>query len=200
MIRRVTEAVLRAGTIGILLLVAPAGIFGQSNTQRDAAGSDSQVLQDILRELRLLRADLVRTTVDANRSQVLLERVRSEQEQVLRLTRELATIDSRLSEIRFQQQEHSAALDNIKGRSEAGLTSEEEVKKASDQLDDLSSREQALVETQNRLNGELQTSQANLADLNSRLDELDQDMARPARPRSGGGKEPTKPASKDPGD
>ena len=124
MIRRATEAVLRAGTIGILLLVAPAGIFGQSNTQRDAAGSDSQVLQDILRELRLLRADLVRTTVDANRSQVLLERVRSEQEQVLRLTRELATIDSRLSEIRFQQQEHSAALDNIKGRSEAGLTSE----------------------------------------------------------------------------
>jgi DNA repair exonuclease SbcCD ATPase subunit len=172
---------LGASAILMLMLLMPSGVLGQTKTQPDPHGSDSaQVLQEILKEIRLLRADLVHMSIDAKRSQVLQGRLSVEQEQVNRLTRELADIDGRLGDVRSQQRRETAALDEAKSLQDAGLKGEGNVAEITSRLDDLARHEQALLDMQGRFTTDLQAAQAYVTQLNALLDEVDRDMAQTA--------------------
>src|SRR6188474_1255118 len=65
--------------------------------------SSEQSLQELVTEVRQLRAMLQRMNVAVYKGQVLLERLKLQQEQVFRLSRELAETRESLSEVRGRQ-------------------------------------------------------------------------------------------------
>ncbi len=154
--------------------------FAQANTAPASASSDSEVLRDILNEIRQLRADILRLNVNAHRTQALLDRIKVQQEQVVRLTRELSNVSEELSAIRFRQEMMKVALEAQEKRYTAGVQGDNEVKALTADLGSLKQREQVLMEPEPLLSGELNSTRETLASLNARLDDLEREIATPA--------------------
>src|SRR5690349_9744690 len=89
----------------VLLLVFLTSIvgFAQATTKPSSATADSdQLLKDILTEVRQMRAEMQRANIYSHRSQVLLERIKVEQDQIVRLTRNVGETRDQLDEVRHQ--------------------------------------------------------------------------------------------------
>lgn len=154
--------------------------FAQTGTQTNASRTESdQVLKEILNEVRQLRADLQRLNVNAHRTQALLDRMKVQQEQVIRLTREIGNVRDELLAIQHRQVRIKEALEMLEKQKNAGLVKEEEVKVVASELEELKQREQRLMEREPQLSSELDSTRATLAQLNSRLDELEQELLTP---------------------
>ena len=83
--------------LAVFLLLTPYSVLPQKSERPASTHSDSdQVLQEILNEMRFLRAELRRTTVNIHRSQVLIERIRTPARPVSCRTPEGSPIDSTL--------------------------------------------------------------------------------------------------------
>ena len=80
----------------VLFFLTP-DVSAQTATSR---ATSEQSLQELVREVRQLRAALQRINTTMYKSQVLLERMKFQQEQVGRMSRELAETRETLSEIR----------------------------------------------------------------------------------------------------
>lgn len=181
-----TSVIRFAICITVLILLTPCGVFTQTNNKPAPPPPNSeQILQDLLNEVRLLRAELLRTTGNIHRSQILLDRIRVQQEQVIRLTREVSDIHDKLIEVRGQQLKKKTALDLAVKQKDAGLRGEDYVNSMAAEVEELEKREQALVERESRFEAELESAKANLSDLNNRLEELEREMAQPASVNEG---------------
>jgi chromosome segregation ATPase len=146
---------------------------------------DEQVLEALLKEVRLMRISLDRATsanLNSYRAQISVERFRIQQEHVDRLARQLETVKNDLAEMttaRRQLTERSKELEEI---IRAG-TNTEQSKEAENELRDLKyameqqrEKEQARREQEGRLITEMQTEQVKLAELNSQLDRLERKL------------------------
>jgi len=163
-----------------LVCLTTDGVFAQTSTQSAASRADSdQVLKDILNEVRQLRADLQRLNVNAHRTQALLDRIKVQQEQVVRLNREVGNVRDELIGIRNRQTRTKDTLEMLEKQKSAGLVREEEVKAVAAELEELKQREQVLTEREPQLSAELDSTRATLMQLNARLDELEQEIATP---------------------
>ena len=163
----------------VFLLFAPYPLFAQSASRLPVTHSDSgQVLGDILKEIHLLRTELLRIAVNNNRSQLLIDRIRVQQEQIVRLDASIGDLQDKIDDLRTQQQRRQSVLAEAMKRQEAGLTSDREVKDIKGEIEDLAAREQAASLRQSSVAAELDSARANLADLNKRLDEIDAEMVR----------------------
>ena len=162
---------------GIFLLV-PQPVCAQS--QAALTPAPDQTLRDILAELRQLRAVVQHMNLAAFRAQVLLSRVRLEQEQVARYTREISDVRDKIVEVNGEAQKKSSALEEMTRHKEIGIRSEKDVQLIRDELEELKHREQALLDRESLLTTELNSARANLADLNRRLDALEQEMIQSA--------------------
>jgi DNA repair exonuclease SbcCD ATPase subunit len=170
-----------APCLAILICLANLSARAQSTPSTGPARSGPDpVLQDILIEIRQLRADLLRLNINARRTQALLDRMKVQQEQVVRLTRELGNLRDELASARARQLRTKDALDSAEKRHAAGLVGDAELKALSAELQSLQEREQALAESEPILNTELTSAQGNLAQLNARLDDLEREIAAPA--------------------
>src|SRR5688572_11457439 len=83
---------------------------GASSAQTAKPADENQVLQSLLSEVRLLRKTMQRTGLNAYRSQIILERIRTSNEQVARLTENLLQVrgdNEKIEETipRFEEQE-----------------------------------------------------------------------------------------------
>ena len=88
-----------------VLFLAEWGAVAQVGNKSNSVSSDSQqVLRDILSEVHLLRVELLRASINIHRSQLVLDRVRTQQEQIIRLTHEISSVQEKLGEIRVQKQ------------------------------------------------------------------------------------------------
>lgn len=155
-------------------------VSAQSSSSSGSARSDSdQTLREILNEVRQLRADLQRLNVNAHRTQALLDRMKVQQEQLVRLTREIGNVRDELSGVRGRQVRVKDALEMLEKKRDVGLVREEEVKVVGAELEELKQREQFLTEREPVLVTELDSTRATLAQLNARLDELEQEIATP---------------------
>lgn len=162
--------------------------FAQSSIPASSARADSdQVLKDILNEVRQLRADLQRLNVNAHRTQALLDRIKVQQEQVVRLNREVGNVRDELVGVRNRQARTKDALEMLEKQKAAGVVREEEVKAVAAELEELKRIEQLLMEREPQLSAELDLTRATLAQLNARLDELEQELLAPPA-----GQSPTK--------
>jgi len=166
----------------VFILLTPYSVLPQKSERPASAHSDSdQVLQEILNEMRVLRAELRRTTVNIHRSQVLIERIRAQQDQVARLRRDISDTHDRLDEIKAQAYAKQRALDKLKFFKDLDPEFEsEDMKTLTHEVEELGNRHQNLVQRESQLAKDLASAEGDLAELNKRLDQIDWEMSHPA--------------------
>ncbi len=135
--------------------------------------TSEQSLADLVKEVRQLRAMLQRL----NKGQVMVERLKLEQEQVVRLNRELTNISDTLTEIRLQKGKMQQLLPGVESGVEAGAINSKELIALKAEIDASNQREQMLLERQTRLSSDLNSAQARLATLSDRLNALELELA-----------------------
>ena len=161
----------------VFLLFAPYPMFAQSASRVPVTHSDSgQVLGDILKEIHLLRTELLRIAVNNNRSQLLIDRIRVQQEQIVRLDASIEDLQDKIDDLRTQQQRRQSVLAEVMKRQDTGVASDREVSDVKAEIEDFAAREQAMSVRQSAVASELDSARADLAELNKRLDEIDAEM------------------------
>jgi chromosome segregation ATPase len=184
----------RIKTISVicLLFLTTLGFasFGRSQTTTDspanaAQGENEQTIQALLNEVRQLRLSIQRSNLSAYHAQVIIERMRSQQQSVDRLADRLRGIRDQLDHGKMAQSEFQDLLKKIEGR----LNLERDPDKRDDleeqqetfktRLGSLAQQESRLREVESQLALQLQTEQAKLADLNEQLDALQRELEIP---------------------
>ena len=184
----------RIKTISVicLLFLTTLGFasFGRSQTTTDspanaAQGENEQTIQALLNEVRRLRLAIQRSNLSAYHAQVIIERMRSQQQSVDRLADRLRGIRDQLDHGKMAQSEFQDLLKKIEGR----LNLERDPDKRDDleeqqetfktRLGSLAQQETRLREVESQLAQQLQTEQAKLADLNEQLDALQRELEIP---------------------
>jgi len=154
---------------GVTLLIG-SPIYAQSPST--ARPTPEQSLADLVNEVRQLRALLQRL----NKGQVMLERLKLEQEQVARFTREISNVTDTLAEIRLQKNKMQQMLPGLESGVEAGTINTKEVIGLKAEIEASTQREQVLLERQNRLSSDLSAAQARLGTLSERLNALELEL------------------------
>ena len=147
------------------LCLLPASSFAQTKTSE-------QSLQELVTEVRQLRATLQRLNAAVYKSQVMLERVKLQQEQVTRLERELRDTRENLSDLRSHQLRITEILGRVEAGIEAGVINEKERTSLKGELEVISQREQRASSRETQLANELETERAKLNELNDKLNLL----------------------------
>jgi hypothetical protein len=160
-----------------LILFVPQDSQSQSGKAANAGGpKQDQVIQELLGEVRQLRIALQHISVNAYRGQVMVERLRLQQEQVNRLTQELSSTRNQITEMKSAQVSAKVNLDDAEKQQDKGLVSESIAARYKELLEDLKRREQSLSEREIQLAARLEAERTNLTDLNKRLDALELEM------------------------
>ncbi len=154
-----------------LLVVFFASASAQQ-AQRDVRPSSEQSLQELVAEVRQLRAALQRMNAAVYKGQVLLERLKLQQEQVTRLSRELAQARDEVQDLRGAQQRIKELLPRVQEGVEAGTKSPSEIAEMKRELEQLGQREHWSMMRETRLNTELDAERATLNELNDKLNAL----------------------------
>jgi hypothetical protein len=169
-----------------LIFCAPPEAFAQaaSAAAQPQSATDKE-LREIAGELRLLRAEMRRISINAQRAQVLIDRIRLEQEHVARLRHDISDVREMLDVVRSDQVRAKARINAARKGQEAGLKDDVDadgdvVKAFTAASEELDNREQALMRKESALATELDLAQGSLAELDSRLDEIQREMAQPA--------------------
>ena len=141
-------------------------------TQDAVRPSSEQSLQELVSEVRQLRATLQRMNAAVYRGQVLLERLKLQQEQVTRISRELAGVREEMQELRGVQQRIKEMIPRVQEGVDAGSKHPSEVMELKRELEQLSQREQRSMARETRLATDLENERATLNDLNDKLNSL----------------------------
>lgn len=150
------------------------------SAQTTSPGVSEQKFQELINEVRQLRIEVQRLNASAQRTQLLLERSRTQQEIVSRLTQRLSDTRDEIGKIRKRQVIMKESLANAEKQKEAGVQSEAESKAINAELNGLSQQEQTLLDRELQVSSELEAERANLNDLKTRLDKLEQEIATPS--------------------
>ncbi|HEU0174870.1 MAG TPA: hypothetical protein VFV58_11455 [Blastocatellia bacterium] len=161
--------------IGIYLFMPQQGYAQSGATSATNKPSQEQIVREILSEVRQLRVEIQRLKANAYQTQVVIERLRLQQDQVARLTREIGEIREKISETQISQVKMNGRLKETEKQVEAGVISQSELKRISDEIEGLKQREQRLTEQESQLSAELDAERVKLITLNRQLDELGQE-------------------------
>jgi DNA repair exonuclease SbcCD ATPase subunit len=163
--------------IALLVLFAPCDSQAQSSAPPNAGGSkQDQLIQELLGEVRQLRIALQHISVNAYRGQVLVERLRLQQEQVNRLSQELNSTRNQISDLKSTQLTAKTRLDETEKQQDKGLESEQLTARYREVLEEVTRHEQRLTDREIQVAAQLEAERANLTDLNKRLDALELEM------------------------
>lgn len=141
-------------------------------------------LDDLLTELRGLRADLNASAGTTTRAQVIVGRLSVQEQRIAAVTRELGEVQNQLREAMQQRQRTSAMVAAMKQRMESGAVVLDRVSYGRD-IAEIESRllrerqrEDDLRYRENELLNMLVTEQGRWIDFSSRLDDLERALAR----------------------
>ena len=165
-------------TLSIFCFLSADPALAQSAKQPD----DNRTLQSLLNEVRLLRRTLQRTGLNAYRSQIILERLRAHNEQVVRLTRMLEDVREGMDKIeatipRFIEQSKlmESQVEQETDTNKRSLL-EFELKERKRAVDRYKLGLERQREREQQLANELRSEQAKLPELESRLDLLEREI------------------------
>ena len=164
------------------LLVFSASCFGQTTP------GDSQTLQALLAEIRLLRQDLRITTVAAQRSQILIYRLQGQEAAVGRASQRLDEAREKLARIQDERQ-HVAAevkqtedfLSNTENPATQKKAFEDRLSELKSRLGSLESNEQQYQSREIEAQQQLRAEEVRLSDLRDQLDRLDKTLENVSR-------------------
>ena len=161
-----------------LYLFTPQQSYAQSDaTSALNKSNQERIVQEILSEVRQLRVEVQRLKASAYQTQVVIERLRLQQEQVTRLTREIGEVREKIGETKTRQVKMNGLFEDVEKQAQSGVISQSELKRISGEIEDLKQREQRLAEQEAQLSVELEAERVKLITLNMRLDELGQEAA-----------------------
>jgi hypothetical protein len=159
----------------VVFLVGSGSVLAQA-AKEPARSASEQSLQELVTEVRQLRATLQRMNAAVYKGQVMLERFKLQQEQVGRVSRDLLATRESLSEIR----PHLSRVREMLARSESevdkGSRSDGDLIGIRSEIDSLTQREQRLVLRETQLANELELERSKLTELNDRLNALELEM------------------------
>ena len=169
----------------LITLLAGLGLVQKVNGQNNKPAEDKEAIQELLTEVRMLRQalqTLQRMSVDTYRSQLLVDRIRVNREDVRRLTGSLnetrdtlrktqLTIPNFTDEVKMQETQLQSEVDQTK---RAAL--EFELKRTRDALENYKSQIEPLKEREQQLAADLNAEKAKLQELESRLDLLERSI------------------------
>ena len=138
--------------------------------------TQAQMLKELLDEVRQLRLDLSRMNGIAYRAQIVVDRLKLQQEQVNRLTQELNRVNTEISEVKSERPGLKEQIEALEKKWETGLIPDTELKAAKGAMERLNQREQNLVEREPQLTAELNIERGNLEALKMRLDEIEREI------------------------
>lgn len=162
--------------ISAVVLTSPP-IQAQTNTSsKPASPGQDQTMKDLLTEVRQLRLEVRQMATSVYRAQTMLERVRVQQEQVSRLALELSKVQMQISELRSRRMELQGRVPDMEKKFDVGLLPETEVTAIKSAIESLNQRESELTDRESKLTTELNTERGQLALLNRRLDEIEQEL------------------------
>jgi len=134
------------------------------------------VIEELLSEVHQLRVAMQRMSINTYRGQIMVERLRAQQDQVARLTRELDSIRNEIADTKAAEANLKGRLDEAEKQQDKGVVSEARVSEVRAALSELKRREQALTEREAQRSRELDQERINLEDLNRRLDALEREI------------------------
>ena len=157
-----------------LFFLTSENVAAQANTSRPTS---EQSLEELVREVRQLRATLQRMNSAMYKGQVMLERLKLQQDQVARITRELSEARENLSEIRAHQTRLNDLINRTEASVEKGEKDPSELAQIKDELNIHKEREQRLATREVRLATDLEMERARLNELNDRLNAFELELA-----------------------
>jgi chromosome segregation ATPase len=164
--------------------ISPTRASSQTKPVNPPADQD-QVLQKLLSEVHELRLAVQRATANSTRFQMLIERTRLQQARVDMLTRQLENIHSQAADMRSArpqlEQQIKDAEDQLDRTPEpnAHADLESRIKAAKANLTRMTQEEERLRNRETALDGQLQTEQLKLNELNNQLDVLMTELKSP---------------------
>lgn len=159
-------------------LFTPQQSYAQSGaTSAVNKSSQERIVQEILSEVRQLRVEVQRLKASAYQTQVVIERLRLQQDQVTRLTREISEVREKIGEAKSRQVKMNGMFEDVEKQVQSGVISQSELKRISGEIEELKQREQRLTEQESQLSVELDAERVKLITLNRQLDELGQEAA-----------------------
>jgi chromosome segregation ATPase len=176
----------RSSLFVLVLLVFSTPCFGQTTP------GDSQTLQALLSEVRLLRQDLRTTTVAAQRSQILIYRLQGQEAAVGRASQRLDEAREKLA--RTQDARKQAAvevkrLEDFVSNTENPPTQrkalENRLSELKTRLESLGSEEQQHQSREIDAEQQLRAEEVRLGDLRDQLDRLDKALENASRRTDG---------------
>jgi predicted nucleic acid-binding Zn-ribbon protein len=172
----------RPFTPNYFLLLLLFCILAASAKAQSSKPPDDKTLQSLVNEVRLLRVTLQRINLSTYRSQIIVERIRAQNDRVARLTRMLEDTRDESANIQVhinQLTERAKSLESqVQQESDAKQRSQLEVEQKEFKyvLDQQRQRYERLRERELRLNSELQAEQGKLSELEGRLDALEREI------------------------
>ena len=167
---------MKASHLVTLFAIALFSVVDAPDCQAQTASKSDQVVQELLSEVHQLRVAMQQMSVNAYRGQIMVERLRLQQESVGRLSRDLQDVRSGITELTALEPVAKERAADAEDQFERGVIGEPRVKEIRANLVDLKRRLQSLVEREGQLSIELTQERNNLADLNKRLDELEREI------------------------
>lgn len=156
----------------VLLACVCATASAQQPAAKTQQASSEQSLQELVAEVRQLRATLQRMNAAIYKGQVLLERLKIQQEQVTRLSRELAEVREAISELRAQDLKMKETLRRMEAGIDVGIKNPNAAEGWKGEIEQLGQRAQRMVARETQLASELEAARAILDDLNDKLNAL----------------------------
>jgi chromosome segregation ATPase len=170
----------------LVLLVFSTPCFGQTTP------GDSQTLQALLSEVRLLRQDLRTTTVAAQRSQILIYRLQGQEAAVARASQRVDEAREKLAKTQDERKQMTVEVKQIEdfvGNTDNPPTQrkalENRLSELKTGLESLGSEEQKHQSREIDAEQQLRTEEVRLSDLRDQLDRLDKALENASRRTDG---------------
>jgi chromosome segregation ATPase len=165
--------VIALGSIG-----AGPAVTAQAPTQGQTQ-QESRTTEQLLQEVRALRAAIERMTVSGTRAQLLLGRLQMQEQRMVSLGRQLQESRTKLASVQRERQSHAARIELLSERVGRALTAEEQlqtemgIKAAKQELKQLDQQLEVLQADDASIAQALAMEQSRWVDLNGRLEELE---------------------------
>ncbi|HWQ34857.1 MAG TPA: hypothetical protein VNQ79_18585 [Blastocatellia bacterium] len=181
----------RLFVLTVFCLIFPAAAAAQNGRpaqQPDHSSDEPSVVRALLNEVTLLRMILQQTNFTGTRAQILVERIRVQQERVERLTRDLENIRDQIGETKLQQLKSAEMLREV----ETQLSREQISARRNDllmqqrllrfEVEKFSQQEQRLRDREAQMVSLVRIEQSRLDELTDKLDTLERDLERQETP------------------
>jgi|SRR6476620_3552019 len=159
--------------VGVLLFGAQAA-SAQATTPVSGSGpTEEQSLRDLVNEVRQLRAMLQRVTITNYKTNIVVERLKFQQEMVSRLSHELNDVRESLADTRASVARMREQASRFQAGVESGVRNPDELAAIKLEVEAANQREARLATRETQVMSDLATERMRLAELNEQLAKLE---------------------------